>query len=407
MPNDKFPKVVDFSTHWSGPFASRELVHLGADVIKVEGPRIGDGNRGLGGPIARSTDVHFTINSGTRSLAFDRRSPDWPRVVEAVTKWADAVIVGARPRDAKARGIDFQQLVGHNPSLVYCAVTGYGLLGPWQDYPAHGLNPDISAGVVQIEWDDGTPRPRDDYHSHGTILAGIYAALGILAALHKRDRGGGAQFVSISMWEAALCWMWRELQSQANFSKPWTAYKDLGPRYCMYRTQDDRAVLVCPTERKYWEVFVEVVGLPDEWKDAGSWERTGMDNGERYPEQQAVIAERMQTKPMEEWERLLGAANVPVSALRTVAEAMRTEHAKANGVLTTLEQDGVRVEVPLPPVSVVGIEDLSDVGEDAFDEALVAKHARRGGGLALPPDLAEHNREVLAEIGLPDLASQF
>ncbi len=80
---------------------------------------------------------------------------------------------------------------------------------------------------------------------------------------------------------------------------------------------------------------------------------------------------------------------------------------EANGVLTTLEQDGVRVEVPLPPVSVVGIEDLSDVGEDAFDDALVAKHARRGVGLALPPDLAEHNREVLAEIGLPDLAAQF
>ena len=91
---DRRPHVVDFSTHWSGPFASHILTDLGADVVKVENPSIGDGNRGLDPMIDGVGMVHVALNAGTRSLAFDRRSPDWPAVVGALARWADVVIVG-------------------------------------------------------------------------------------------------------------------------------------------------------------------------------------------------------------------------------------------------------------------------------------------------------------------------
>ena len=347
---------------------------------------------------------HWTINPGTRSLAFDRRSPDWPRVVEACARWADVVIVGVRFRDAKARGIDFQSLLQHNPNLVYCQVTGYGAMGPWADYALHGIQGDAMAGNMPIEWADGQPDVRADYISQGTQLAGLHAAIGILGALYRRDHGGGAQYVSVSLWECALAAMWRETQVWANFNEARRPYKASGSRYNLYRTADDRAILLCPSERKFWESFVDVVGLPPEWKARGSWERSGMDNG--YPDEKPVIAEKIAKKPLAEWERILAQASVPVAAVLDPAEAWQSEQAKANGSFATLSREGESVRVPLPPTSVVGSENLAGLAGEAWDAALVQQHARRGDDLGLPPEIGQHSREVLSELGLADLAEK-
>src|SRR3954454_2122613 len=100
-------RVVDFSTHLSGPLATHLLTELGATVVKVENPRTGDGNRAIfevGGGMGL---FHLALNSGARSLAVDRRSELWPEVVAAAARWADVVVVGARPLDARKRGTDF------------------------------------------------------------------------------------------------------------------------------------------------------------------------------------------------------------------------------------------------------------------------------------------------------------
>jgi crotonobetainyl-CoA:carnitine CoA-transferase CaiB-like acyl-CoA transferase len=392
------PKVVDFSTHWSGPFASRELVYLGADVVKIENPRYGDGNRGLGTRMDGTSDVHFALNSGTRSVAFDYRSPEWPDLVSAAARWADVVVVGARPADARVRGIDFATVARANPTIVYCSITGYGEVGPWRDRPAHGLQPDVMAGAVVPE-DDGrvTPAVPNGYMSHGTVLAGLWAAVGILGALARRDQSRSAQYVRVSMWEAAVAWMWRDVLSQSNFARPWPGYDDLGSRYRTYRTSDGRALLVCPTERKFWTAFVEAVGLPADWASKGTWDETGADNG--YADEIPVIQDRLQQKSLEDWEEILGGAGVPVAGARTVAEAISSPHAEANGVVASVEKNGIEIKVPMPPVSVqeipVGFLDAEDA-----ESRLALQHSRRGSSLSGPPDLGEHTIEVLEEFGL-------
>jgi crotonobetainyl-CoA:carnitine CoA-transferase CaiB-like acyl-CoA transferase len=398
--SEKSPRIVDFSTHFSGPVASRQLVQLGADVIKVENPRHGDGNRG-----EPSTDGigihHLYLNPGTRSIAVDAKSEGWPALVKALTGWADVVIVGNRAASAKRMGIDFATLREHNPELVYCLITGYGLDGPLAEFPAHGLNMDALAGAVPVEWEDGRPVAPESYRSVGTTLAGIEAAIGIYAALHRRDRGAGAQFVHVSVWESALAWMWRDLTQYANTGERWQIYKGLGSRYCMYKTADDAAVLVCPLEKHFWERFCDVVGL-EHLKSRGDWSDAGMDYGRAYTGEREEIQERMVTKTRPEWVALLAEADVPVAPVLDWREAMDTEHARANGVMAEYEYHGRTFRIPTTPVSIVSASD-----GDVSLEHLADRHRRKHEVLTPPPDLGEQTDEILEELGAEDLAGKL
>lgn len=398
----RWPRIVDFSTHLSGPLASRELVHLGADVIKVERPVHGDGNRALGAQVAGASGVHHAVSAGTRSLVLDRRSPQWRPVVDALVASADAVIVGARPEDAADRGLDFERLREVNPRIVYCAITGYGESGPWAARPAHGLQPDLMAGVVAVQHPDGLPAVPEGYKAHGTALAGLWAAVGILSGLLRREREPGAHYVSVSIWEAALAWMWREGVNELNGLPQRASFQDLGSRYRLYEGSDGAAVLVCPIEQKYWVRFVDALGLPDALKAVGSWEG-GIDHGHGRVDEAAAIAARIATRPAAEWEDLLASAGVPVALVRDVLQAYRSPQADARGaVATVLADDGSAIGLPVPPLSVLEV----GPADDPSTAALAARHRCRASGLAPAPALGQHGEQILAELGFdPALAS--
>ena len=398
MTTNKSPKVADFSTHFSGPVASRQLVQLGADIIKIENPRIGDGNRGVT-PVADGEGVlHPYINTGTRSLTVDARSDAWPRVVEAVCKWADVVIVGTRPSAARKRGIDYASVVQHNPDVVYCLISGYGIDGPWAEYPAHGLNMDALAGTVPLEWVDGLPLPPEEYRSVGTTLAGIEAAVGIYAALYRRSQGLGSQFVNVSIWESALSWQWRDLTTYKRIGIPWHGYRGLRSRYWIYRAGDGKAILVCPIERHFWERFCDALGLPAEMRSRGDWAATGMDFGEGDEEERALIQQYMNKRDRDDWQAVFIAADVPSAPILTFAEAMESEHATANGAMVSFPYNGRETSIPTTPVSVTPRPE-----GDLSEAVLAAAHRDKGKLLTPPPQLGEHNAEILEELGLTGL----
>ncbi len=345
-------KVLDLSSHWSGSVASRHLVHLGADVVKLENPNYGDGNRGLGPYVAGEGMSHIALNAGKRSVAVDRRSADWTETLRRSARWADVVIVGSQPGAARTRGLDFTSFVEMNDRVVYCNISGYGETGPWADFPLHGLNGDVVSGLVPIEMRDGMPVPRADYRSVGSTLAGIEAAIGILEGLRRRDLGLGAQCVTTSVWESAMFWQWRDVMTMANTGQPSLAYADLGSRYAMYATADDRVVLVCPIERKFWESFCDILDLPTAWKAEGSWDKSGMDWGHGRTLERATIAERFRQHPLGYWLIHLERGGVPFSPLYTVLEAVDTEQARAVGVMGVTTVNGQDVRVPNIPLHV-------------------------------------------------------
>lgn len=395
----KSPRVADFSTHLSGPIASRQMVQLGADVIKIENARVGDGNRDFPPYFHEEGIHHLALNPGTRSLALDVKSPKWPQVIKAIAQWADVVIVGNRPANAQRLGIDFVSMTRHNPELIYCLITGYGVDGELAAHPAHGLNMDAFAGTVPIEQNGNRPDVPEHYRTAGTTLAGIEAAMGIYAALHRRSQGGGGQVIHVSIWESALSWMWRDLATHANLDRQWTPYRELGSRYCVYGTQDGKALLICPSEKHFWSRFCDALDLPADMRNRGDWS-SGSDMGENYVAlgEREIIQSKIGAKNRDEWLAILAKADLPFAPILDWREAMDTPHAKANGVMTEYQYRGRTVKVPVAPVSITPAAQLVDSGYEGLGNA----HREKIQNVRPPPMLGEHNAEILRELGVSD-----
>jgi crotonobetainyl-CoA:carnitine CoA-transferase CaiB-like acyl-CoA transferase len=382
-------RVVDFSTHLSGPLAGHLLIGLGAEVIKVENPKTGDGNRGNLPLIDDLGSFHWALNSGAKSLTVNIKSPEWPEIAAACARWADAVIVGARPSDARKRGMDFETLSAANPKLIYVSLSGFGNEGPWTNLPAHGQTMDAFAGLVPTQKAAGDlqPQTRPFWRTAGTSLGGVFAAMGVLASLHRRENGlEEPQYLSVSIWGAAMWWNWRDTTMLANAGDYWTDYSDLGSRYGLYSTADDRVVLIAVSERRFWEAIVDLLALPGEWRERGDWSLSGMDHGsgDAHDDERDAIAAAIAGRTMDEWTPILTEAEVPFAPLLTIEEALNSEHAEVNGVMRETTYHDRDYRVPSIPIRF------------AADEGSV----ENPGPIPPPPDLGADNDDVLDQLGV-------
>lgn len=392
MSRDRRVRIADFSTHLSGPMASHLLAGLGADVVKIENTKTGDGNRGFQPLVNGHGLFHVMLNPGTRSLAIDKTSPQWGEVTRAAARWADAVIVGGRPVDAERLGLGFETLAAENADLVYCQISGYGEAGPWRDYPAHGQQPDALAGLVPLQWIDGMPETQPGWRTAGSTLAGIFAALAITSALVPMRPRSGPTKVAVSLWASAMWWNWRDLGTYANIGEAWPDYSDLGSRYALYPTSDERAILLAPAERKFWHEFIDLLDLPESWMERGSWDASRMDfgSGPLYADERDIIAEKIRSRPLDHWSEVFSSTAIPFSPLLTWVEALQAEHTQANGILSSTEVDGKLIHLMASPITMVGADGRAE------DRSTWPS----------PPSLGEHAAEVLQEFGLEGLMSR-
>ena len=317
-----------------GPAAiTTTLADLGADVIKVE-PPAGDYVREMTWPIVEGVSLmHLHVNRGKRSLTLDLRTDEAKEIFRALAANADAVVEAMRPGALARLGIGFEQLKEINPQIVFITISGYGMTGPYRDYPSHGIAYDTWAGIVPPAIDDDGFTYMPEHVSIGINAGPLYGAIGILAGvLRARETGEGMQ-LEIAQSDAAAAFDWYRSESFKAYERPedevtgnksdgykrrppGTAGMREGVRYQIYESSDGH-VLFMASEQAFWKNFCEGVGRPDlfeKWPGS-KYADHAIGNKELQAELRTIFASRRSA----EWLAFGGEVNTPIAPVNTPA----------------------------------------------------------------------------------------
>ena len=329
--------VLDFSRLLPGPFATQLLCNLGADVIKVEDPEIGDYMRAVP-PLVRDVSYPFLmVNRGKRSVAVDLKTPEGREILYKLVHRTDVVVEQFRPGVMARLGADYDSLAMMNPKLVYCSFSGYGQTGPDRDLPGHDINFQAKAGILGVTGqEDGKPVipgvPIAD------LASGFNAALAILAALRTRDRTGHGELIDVSIFDTAVGLMVLGLaRFLATGEEPLPGEMLLTgtfPFYALYETKDRRWLAVAAVEPKFWKRLCDLLEAP-ELED-----HQFADDAMRATVAETLAA-RFRRKTLEEWEAIFVQEGLPVNGVKRVSEVVRDPQVVARGLLPVVEIEGM------------------------------------------------------------------
>lgn len=370
-------RVVDFSRVLAGPLATMILGDLGADVIKIERPGIGDDTRAWGPPFVGEDAAYFlSLNRNKRSIALDLQTPEGVRVARALADTADVVVENFRPGLMAKFGLDYETLTRSNPGLVYCSLTAFGEGGESASRPGYDIIVQALSGLMSF-----TGQPGGEPTKVGValldVIAGLYAANGIQAALLGRASAGRGARVTVSLFDASVAAL---VNQAANYllggvvpGPMGSAHPNIVP-YQLFATADRPFILAAGNDRLYQRTC-EVIG------------RRELAGDERFATNEARVRNREQlipmlqaaflTRPADEWLRALEEAAVPCAPVRRIDEVFDSPEGTA-----TVEEisDPVRGKLRLvgDPIRIAG--------------AVVPAHRP-------PPRLGEHTEEILLESG--------
>lgn len=191
-------RILDFTRMLAGPFCTAMLADAGAEIIKVENPSGGDDSRHFAPRVGSESAYFLLINRGKKSITVDMKAAEGREVVQNLARHCDVVIENFKPGVAAKLGIDHESLKSINPSLIYVSISGYGQSGPMAHRPAYDIIAQAVGGIMSVNGNAGLPPTRVG-ESIGDITAGLYAAWGISAALHRRARTGQGDRLDIAM----------------------------------------------------------------------------------------------------------------------------------------------------------------------------------------------------------------
>ncbi len=372
--------VLDLSRVLSGPFATMTLADLGADVVKVEQPGTGDDTRQWGPPFQGGEAAYFlSVNRNKRSVAVDLKSPDGLALVRELAAQADVVVENFRPGTAERLGLGYEDLSQTNRGLVYASISGFGQTGPDSRRAGYDAIAQARSGIMSVTGEAQGPPVRVGVSS-ADLVAGMWAVIGILAALRERDRSGAGQWVDISLLDGSVSWLTYVASGYfASGSRPrryGSAHPTIAP-YQGFATKDGNLMLAVGNDGM-WRRFASAAGLT-ELVDDPRFATNPLRVAHR--EELLPLVERAMTlRTSEEWVALLDAVAVPVGPIQTVDEVVRDPQVLARGMITEVEHPTAGT------VHTVGCP--------------IRLTATPAEVRSAPPLLGQHTSEVLAELGL-------
>ncbi|MBF9033303.1 CoA transferase [Rhodobacterales bacterium HKCCE2091] len=384
-------RVLDLSHVMAGPFCTRQLTLLGADVIKVERPGEGDVMRYYGHDerFGRNSPNFVGYNAGKRSITLDFAKPEGREILERLVAEADVLVENFRPGVLTAKGLGWEDCRRMNPRLIYCSISGYGQDSILKDNPAYDHIAQAMSGLMSLQGGPDDPPTKVGFPLVDTF-SGHMAAFAILSALLRRERFGEGQRLDVSMLDASMVMM-------SSMILKYLATGDVPPRvgnkgFSLSATADmfstaDRPISIGANTNGQFAALCSVLGLEDLVADpryqsaAGRWEHA--------EELREVVAEKIRKWDPEELEIALNANGVPAAVVRDLKGIVNHPHFE--GRPTFLE-----VDVPV---------------WDRSTRVLNAGFAADAGGpgnAAPPPDLGADTNGVLADLGYaPDAISDL
>ena len=370
-------RVIDMSKTIAGPYCGSLLGDMGADVIKVEPPGIGDDFRYTAPMVGGESYYFMTANRNKRSLTVNLKDERGRKIFHTLAEKADVVLESYRPGTVKRLGVDYETLKKLNPRLVYCSISGFGQDGPYRDRAAYDLIVQAMGGIMSV-----TGRPGGEPTPVGVpivdVLTALFAAYGILSALVSRQRTGQGQYVDTSLFEASIAPL---LQMAAIYfaagRPPKTGQKQeyLVP-YGVFKAKDGLFVLEAANDAT-WQRLCMALGLKDMALDP-RFQR----NYDRATHREAILGrlnEILQQRSVEEILDLMNREGVPAGPIYDIEKTFKDPQ-------TIHRKMAVDVEHPKAgKVKLIGIP---------------VKLSQTPGEIRIPPPLlGQHTDEILRELG--------
>jgi CoA:oxalate CoA-transferase len=370
-------KILDLTRVLAGPYCTMILADLGADVIKVEMPVTGDDSRHFG-PYQKGESAYFmSLNRNKRSIVLDLKSPEGKETLKALLMKVDVVVENFRPGTMEKLGFGYETIRLFNPAIIYAASSGFGHTGPYSQRAAYDGVVQAMGGIMSITGEEGG-KPTRVGPSVGDINAGMFTAIGILAALEHRHKTGEGQKVDVAMLDCQVAILENAI---ARYVVTGEIPRPAGNKHSSivpfepFDTSDGELMIAAGNDG-LWQTFCKVTGL--EALAADPRFDTNPKRHENYLVLRPMIAEVIMTKPTAEWQKLLDQAGVPNGPINSVDSVIKDEQVLAREMIVEVDHPVAgKLKMPGIPIKL---------------------SATPGAILRPAPTLGEHTEEVLREL---------
>jgi len=341
-------RVLDLSRVLAGPWAGQNLADLGAEVIKVERPKVGDDSRSFGPPWVKDRDgrdtadsAYFTsANRGKKSITVNISKPEGQKLVRELARVCDVLIENYKYGDLARYGLGYEDLKPINPRLIYCSVTGFGQTGPYREHPGYDFMIQGMGGMMSVTGEpDGAPGggPQRAGVPVADIITGMYASIAVCAAIAHRAETGVGQHLDLALLDSQIALLAYQNTNYFATGTPPRRIGNLHPNivpYQPFRTADGSVILACGNDNLFRKfcAAADCAGLADDPRFA--------DNGKRVQnraELTRMLQEVFAQRGTKEWVELLEAAGVPNGPINDLAQVFEEPQVKARGIKVELD----------------------------------------------------------------------
>lgn len=375
-------KVLDLTRVLAGPYCTMILGDLGADIIKVEMPGVGDDSRHFG-PYVKGESAYFmSLNRNKRSLVLDLKKQEGKDILKDLITKVDVVVENFRPGTMEKLGLGYDVLKEINPKIIYAAASGFGHSGPYSLKPAYDGVVQAMGGIMSITGEKGG-KPTRVGPSIGDIAAGLFTCIGVLAALTNRNKSGEGQKVDVAMLDCQVAILENAIARYVVTNEP---PKPAGNRHTSivpfepFDTSDGE-IMIAVGNDNIWSRFCKVTGLEDLIED----ERFSVNpkRNENYDILRPLIAEKIETKTTGQWQVIFDDAGVPNGPINFMDKVLEDPQVIARDMIVEVEHP-VAGHLKMPGIPI--------------------KMSETPGAILKPaPMLGQHSEEILKEVaGLSD-----